>query len=296
MDFPLIVEQMRLDALAVDASACLSRAGIPHALIKGPTTARWLYSPPRRYRDVDLLVPGSQANLAASSLLASGVAASVLGRVGEQASHALLLASPSDVELDLHVTLPLLQLERNDPDRAWRVLAQELEDISLDGILVPSLNEPARCVVLALHALGERNLSAAPWEDLRRARSLVSAEVWNRAQVIAENVGAGELVTASIAHLEGRLAREDLPIEVRLIQSNALGAFRLERIRRGGLASIPGQIIRELFPSRAFLRQQRPDIKEGRTALCREYVRRLVSLQRQLPAAWVAMRDARGKR
>ena len=63
-DLRVIAHQIRLDLLAVAASAALAADGVPNALLKGPTTARWLYDPPRPYRDVDLLVPCSQLDRA----------------------------------------------------------------------------------------------------------------------------------------------------------------------------------------------------------------------------------------
>ena len=40
---------------------------MPHVILKGPSTARWLYDPPRAYRDVDVLVPPAFVQQAADA-------------------------------------------------------------------------------------------------------------------------------------------------------------------------------------------------------------------------------------
>ena len=161
LDLAAAATQMRLDLLAVRASRALAQASVPHALIKGPTTARWLYDPPRSYRDVDILVPRSRAEDAVNTLVTADVAHPRAGGLGEEASHSHLLISPPGFELDLHVTLPSLSSPPDGaPDHMWRILSAHLEPFDIDGADVPSLDAPARYLVLALHCLASPGESA----------------------------------------------------------------------------------------------------------------------------------------
>ena len=53
MDLVREANRLRLDLLSVRACDALSAAGIPHVLLKGPSTALWLWSTHlRSYNDV----------------------------------------------------------------------------------------------------------------------------------------------------------------------------------------------------------------------------------------------------
>src|ERR1700749_375013 len=106
MDLVREANRLRLDLLSVQACDALAVAGIPHVLLKGPSTALWLYDPPRSYNDVDLMVPLSRVIEAAHALEAAGVASASAGRVGEEAEHSYLLISPEGFEVDVHISLP----------------------------------------------------------------------------------------------------------------------------------------------------------------------------------------------
>ncbi|MHA3704649.1 nucleotidyltransferase family protein, partial [Jatrophihabitans sp. YIM 134969] len=176
MDLVAQAQQLRLDLLAVEASRVLSRADVPHALLKGPTTALWLYDEPRAYRDVDLLVPTSRAVRAAAVLADAGVAHPAAGRWGEEAEHSRLLVSPHGDELDLHVALPGTA---PDGDRLWTALAPHVVPFPVpDTGVVPALDTPARVLVLALHALAAGPHETTPADDLRRARAQAPASDW----------------------------------------------------------------------------------------------------------------------
>lgn len=286
---------MRLDVLAVEASRCLVEAGLPHLLLKGPTTARWLYDPPRLYRDVDLLVPGSRLELAALALARAGLAERAGGRLGEEASHSLLLRSPSGLELDLHVTLPMLQRVPGDrQDALWRGLAGHVEPFVIDGVAVPALDAPARCLVVALHALGNGPRDEQSLEDLRRARSVEGAVIWRECHELASELGSAPLIPAALSLVEPLAPPTSLPVDVRLRMAGGAGAaFQLERLAQAPLRALPALLWRELLPSRGFMRYAEPERTTTRPALVCAYVRRWRRLARELPSEWSRWRALR---
>lgn len=287
VDVDVVVQQMRLDRLAVQASCALADADVPHVLLKGPTTARWLYSPPRTYRDVDLLVPHDVVQSAVRALEAAGVARASAGRLGEEASHSLLMLSPTGIELDLHITLPMLELRSDRTHDLWDALKEHIESFDLDGVAVPALDEPARCLVLALHALGNGQRDARSLEDLRRARLRGSAVTWDSAAGLAGRLGASALLQAGVTLVEKGPLPADLPLAVRLRLTGASGgAYQLERLRQVPRRRRPALILRELFPSVGFMRYANPSGTRSAQSLTAAYFWRLVRLGRALPGEW----------
>ncbi len=283
MDLPSEAARLRLDLLAVEASGVLTRAGLPHALLKGPSTATWLYDPPRRYHDVDLLVRRSDAERAAAALDAAGVATARSGGLGEEASHALLLHSPEGHEVDLHVSLPAVP---EDGDRIWSVVAPHVTTLTMDVGEVPALDEVGRCLVLALHAVGSRDGDPAR-ADLTRARAVTGAATWVAVDELAERLGVADLVAAGIARVEG--VTTPLSPRARLWLSDAPeAALGLRRLLDAPRRDLPRLLWREAFPTRGFLAASvgEPDLRGRR--LIRVHLDRWLRLVRQLPAAVVA--------
>lgn len=287
---------MRLDRLAVDASACLQDAGVPHALLKGPTTAWWLYQPPRPYNDVDLLVPRSAVRRAERSLTAAGVATASAGRLGEEASHSLLMRTSAGLELDLHVTLPMLPeaYDRAAADRVWALLAGHVESFMMDDHRVPAFDVPARCLVLALHALGNGPEDVQSLEDLRRARLHAPASAWDSAAALAKDLGVANYVDAALALVEPRTSPVEVPADVQLrLQGGSGSAFRLERLSRAPKRLLPGLLLRELLPSPGFMRHADPSGTATTRLLALAYLRRILVLAVELPSQWRTWRNAR---
>ena len=185
--------RLRLDMLAVQISQELTLAGVPHALLKGPSTATWLYDPPRGYRDVDMLVPLSRVTDAVEALRASGIATADAGGVGEEAQHSLLMHSAAGFEVDLHVSLPTVALHG---DRVWNVLAPHVELLELGIGTVPALDEAARCLVLALHAIG--TAVSQPIDDLRQAVRIADSDAWRGAEDLARRLDVADLLAGGL--------------------------------------------------------------------------------------------------
>lgn len=287
-----VVRQLRLDHLAITASAVLAERHVPHALIKGATTSHWLYDPPRDYRDVDLLVPGSRLDAAVSALVEGGVASPAHGRLGEEGDHSLVLVSTIGAELDLHVALPSLTPEPGS-DALWAALEAHLEPFDLDGRRLPALDVVARSVVLALHVVASGQHSEQVREDFRRARRVVSTDDWAAARHLASTLGVVMHFEAAEALVDG-VALRAIPPEVRLrLSGGSASAIQLARLGALPLRRLPGAVWREAFPSRTFLTRMFPDVDAGRMSLSRARAVRLMGLIRSLPGALTELRRAR---
>lgn len=286
-----LVRQLRLDHLAVTVSRTLTAARVPHALIKGPTTALWLYDPPREYRDVDLLLPLSGVDTAVRALVAASLAQPGHAALGEVAAHSLVLVAPGGAEIDVHVSLPGMRTPRGDG--LWQALAPRVRPFALGGHEVPGLDPPGRALVIALHAVMSGGHDPQPLEDLRRAREALSGAEWAAVQELAVTLGVRAHVEAAVAVLEQRPVT-GMPADVTLLVTGAGGsAIQLERLSHGPISVTARAIVRELFPTRAFVSRQFPDLAGKRAGYVRGWWRRVNRLCRNLPAALGQVRRAR---
>lgn len=176
-------------ALATDAaSAEVVRAwrqrGIESILLKGATTATWLYEHESRgYVDADLLVDPSHLMEAAAVLTELGfVPAS--GHFSDHA-HPWIRSSDQAV-VDLHVTV---WGSTRSPQRVWDELRSWVEPLQLGPVRVLALRVPARALHLALHAAQHRD-SPARRTDLRRALQRTSLADWRQAEQLADRIRA----------------------------------------------------------------------------------------------------------
>lgn len=289
MDLAGEVNRLRLDVLAVDISGELTTQGIPHALLKGPSTATWLYDPPRHYVDVDILVPLSRISDSVRVLTDAGLAGATAGGVGEEAQHSLLMISTAGFEVDLHVSLPTIPPAG---DRVWNELASHIEPLDLGIGTVPTLDHAGRCLLLALHALGGGGAGSKPFEDLRRARAVATEEDWQVAATIAQRLDAADLFFAGLAVVEpdgfsmsarAKLYATDAP-------RTALG---LQRLVDASWRERPRLVWRELFPSRGFMRRAFPQHHGTLLWLPRAHLHRWWGIVQNLPsgiASWRATR------
>ena len=251
----------------------------------GASTAQWLYTPPRPYRDIDLLVPASALTRTVALLRQSGLADRAGGRLGEDCEHSLFMRTANGIDLDLHVTLPTMRRPRgHQRDRTWRLLAPHLTTLELDGVPVPALDEPARCVVLSLHAVANAHDSSWAVQDLRLARSRASVRAWQQAQTLAELLGVLPAFRAGIWLVEpGSTDPSSLPADVRLMLEGASASARtLRRIRDLPPRLQPGAVLIEIFPSPRFIRRAIPGLPDTALGLARGYLTRWVLIIREL--------------
>ena len=286
---------LSLDVLALRVSRTLQSAAVPHTLIKGPTSARWLYDGSRPYLDVDLLVPASMLSRAVAELERAGIARRLAGAAGEEADHSLLMATPSGIQLDFHRSLPFVPTGHGrSEDLVWQVLAEHLEDFELfDGEPVPALDEPGRCLVLVLHALTNQAGSQAD-EDLRLARTKAAPESWMQALDVADRLGIRDLYTAGLLLSGEEETEQTLPPMAYLRRHAAPSlAVGLQRLVEATWTDRLILVARKAVPSPGFIRYSDPQARRGATALAGSYVRRWRRLLRGLPGALRALEQAR---
>jgi hypothetical protein len=281
--------RLRLDLLAVQISERLKLAGVPHALLKGPSTATWLYDPPRGYRDIDMLVPASRIDDAVELLQTSGIATARAGRLGEEAQHSLLMHSPSGLEVDLHVSLPTVAPHG---DRVWNILASHVEPLDVGVGTVPALDEPARCVVLALHALGTG--AGQPIEDLRRAVRVADRDAWRAASELADRLDVADLLEAGLQMVNPADDAPAMSPRAYLYANRAPGeALGLQRLADAPRRDLPRLLWRELVPTRGFMNRAYPESASGLFGLIRAHLRRWRRIALRLPAVVSSWRAAR---
>jgi len=281
MDLASEVRRLVLDVLAVDVAGCLERAGIPHVLLKGPSTAIWLYDPPRSYCDVDMLVPLSRISEVRTALESAGLAYARAGWVGEEAQHSLLMLSPAGREVDVHISLPAIPPAG---DRAWEVLAPHVEPLDLGIGTVSALDETARCLILALHALGSAP-GGRPAEDLRRARAVTTDDQWREALYLARALNAEDLFLAGLSAGDTGSSRVVLSRRAYLYVTCAPSeALALQRLLSTPWRDLPKQLWREIFPTLGFMRHAYPCAR-GPIALTRAYAARWRRIGGRFPSA-----------
>jgi hypothetical protein len=295
-----VLAALRTDLVTAGCVRALTAAGIPHLLLKGPTTARWLYrdGTPRRYADTDLLVPVAQWNPAAAVLADLGFIDLRVGYRTSERGHATSLyrRSPAGVDVvDLHHRLRMTR----DSVLTWEVLSRDTEETLVGGARVRMPGAAARCVVLALHATQNSRWMQQSLEDLRRALDLVDPQTWLDAWDLA-----GDLDARPAFELGCLLARPGLatapgherdvwrktPVHLRLhaigITSSAHELAGIAACR--GTAARLRFVVGRLFPSRRVL----ADAYGARSlaSLPLGYARRFGRIAVKLPAA---LRDVR---
>jgi hypothetical protein len=296
MDLVSVALQMQLDALARDVTQLLSSLRIPHVFLKGPSTADWLYDPPRSYRDVDLLVPRSRLQQVAKAIETQGLAKASAGRYGESASHSLVMLSPNGLELDLHATLPMVSPDHhNVSDYLWNVLGGHVEPMVHEGITLPVLDIPARCLVLSLHALASGFGSDQPREDLVRALHTAQQEDWRQARDLAKRLHVRRIFDEGLSVARPDERPGQLTVDGFLKWVNAPGAaFGLQRLAAAPWREKPGLALREMFPSKDFVQHAYPRVAAKPLGTTRAYLTRWRRIAVEMPASvrlWRAARE-----
>lgn len=292
----------------------LEADAIPVLLLKGPVIVRWLYGSAgekRGYRDVDLLVPRPQAELAVEVLRRHGFEYMFRSSLEQGASeHARVLVSspersPADsvlgarsVAVDLHHTLHGVRVS---PEEVWEVIHAGAEAMTILDTEVPIPGEAARALHVALHAGAQGAYTGHPVEDLRRALDLVGDEVWREAARLAERLDAVPLFATGLSmEPRGRAVVERLAIpstgdvdsRLRAGAAPAL-SFGLTRLRATkGIRAKASLIFRELVPTPAFMRIWSPLARRGDLGLVLAYAYRPLWLAVKLPGAIAAVARA----
>ena len=301
------VRRLAADALAAEVIEAFRENGIRSILLKGPATTRWLYGGDdgvRLYRDVDLLVSPPEFGRAEMLLENLGLSyhlASVAP--DEQVPHARRWIRPGQVvSLDLHRTLPGVGVEAEE---TWDILSERTDTCDVGSVQAETLSEPARTLLLALHAASHGIRATQPLTDLRRGLAVVDLAVWAEAELLAKRLGcddsfaAGLLLLpqgAEVAALIGAPIRR--PPEVALRASSPPDtAFGFERLAAARGARAKARLLgREVVPTRSFMRAWSPLAARNRVGLGLAYAWRpfwlLLHARAGLNAWRRAQRDA----
>jgi hypothetical protein len=284
----------RIDKVTAECVRALDSAGVPQLLLKGPTTARWLYGDgePRPYTDSDLLVPPALLARALATLKCLGFVDRMAGCLPEMdIGHAVTLyrTRPGCVDMvDVHRRLALVT---DPPASVWEVLSRGAVDTVVAGQRMRMPGEGGRCLVAALKVAQDGPSGTQGLEDLRRARQTASAAVWSEAVALAAELGVEHTARLGCllagAPLPGTVANADwskasLELRLRLIGA-ARGASSLAGLRRRRGRALLVYIARRIVPPRVFF----AEVYDARTipALLRAYLHRPTMLAIRLPRA-----------
>jgi hypothetical protein len=280
---------LALDAVAVEVVAALDDAGIANLLVKGPAIARWLYDAPgeRPYDDVDLLVRESDLTRAEQTV----------SRLGFRFVHddwhgRVWIRGP--VNLDLHRRLPGIQAE---PAAVFSRLHRDAVPLELGRGSVHVPSAAARALHLGLHAAQHGPGLTSPREDLRRGLERLPDAVWVDAAGLAKELGVEPGFAAGLDLLAaGRELNVRLGLEPGTLVENpgiTAGLRRFGATR--GLSQKAELVVREVFPTRDYLRAHVPLARRGRLGVVLARIWRPFSLAFRLFPALVAVARTRGR-
>ncbi len=296
-----MLEQLRLDAAAVEVIRALRESGIRPLLFKGPSTARWLYDAAweRGYGDVDLLVAPHEHARAGQLIAGLGYRDYTdFDHEHEGRVHASQwLRVDQGIAIDLHHRLTGT---RGDAD-VFRTLCEGTDTIRLGDENVETLGPDARAVTLALHAAQHGATSTRPLRDLHRGLERLDDDAWRRAAELADRLGATEAFAAGLrivapgAEMADRLGLgTGASVEVHLRAAGATVALGLMgMLDSRSWRSRAVMVRRELVPSQGFMRVWQPLARRGRLGLAAAYAWRPLWLAWKLPAAIRDLRRAR---
>lgn len=248
-------------------------------LLKGPAQQQWLAAagPPRASVDVDLLVPPDQAGAAGQPFFELGyrVLHEVTPGIGH---HAFLWTAPRRIPVEVHSTL------WGTGENVWNVLEHETETVVLAGESVEVPNEPARCLVVALHAAHHGVGADGALYDLERAVRVGTRETWARAAHLAGDVGGVAAFAAGLDLVQsGKRLRTDLglaepeltnELALALASPTAGAAGYYWFSRQKGVRARSAFVLRKVVPPASFMRYKHRFARRGRAHLVLTYVYR----------------------
>jgi hypothetical protein len=293
--------EVAVEATAAEVVGALQSAGIRAILLKGPSTARWLYDreSTRISIDVDLLIGPADRAAAEAVLARLGFTPFPSNVAGEEVSHAYTWDRGADgIGVDLHLNLPGVGVSSED---AWPILSRDTEKPVVGGLAVEVLPPAGRAMHVALHAAQHGPGFEQPIADLERALDLLPPETWEEAAALALRLEADPLFAAGLDLLEGGrvvLARLNLP-ERRTVEATlrattppdlSLGFHRLAGT--AGWRPKLAFVARKVVPPRAWMRSCVPLARRGRLGLAAAYVLRPMSLLRRAGPGFRAWRRA----
>ena len=261
-DLQRALRTLTIDRATVAVCSALATAGIEHVLLKGSSSAQWLYADPaqRTYVDTDLLIQHRDLRTALESLKGLGLAAPLAdASEHEQDGHSVVLRPVGDVgaEVDLHHSLPGVGV---GDEALWTALSRHRSTQILLHQEIPVLDEVGRSLMVVLHAARNGLIDGQSTQDLRL---LVTREIdWPAVLDLADEVDARPALArglrllpegADVVRLLGLETTTSVEMELRAAQAPAL-AYGLERLAHTVGPTAKVQLLaRELWPTPAFL-------------------------------------------
>ncbi len=300
----LALGHLAVQAQTVRVIRALQNAGIDCVLLKGVGHELWLYGDGARpvSRDVDVLIPPSQFDLACETISELGMRANRGQRRSGRPVPELRFV-PSDrngVPVEPHRSFHFVHAPAK---RCWELLSTDSEQIELGGTPIDVPSVPARAALLALHAAYHRDAGKWVIEDLRRALAVVSLDDWRRAARLSDELRASAAFSsglrllrpgAAIADALG-LVRSDDPELLLYGQSATEPSIRM--VHYAGQPPLTGfsrLLGAELIPPADRMRTWYPLARRGRGGLALAYAARLARLGLTSPLLIANWRQARG--
>jgi hypothetical protein len=303
----------QVDAATAEVLAAFEAAGVDALLLKGPALAALLYTAgeQRSYSDTDLLVVPSQIDAAESALRALGysnadsVTVTGVDDVGGvvHAHTWMRMGSPDHSMIDLHHWLAGAEAS---PIAAWEALVVRRTWIQVGGRRAAVLGRAGQAVHLALHAAQHGPAYGRPLDELALALERWSADVWDAAAELAEEIGATPAFAAGLRLLPrgaieaarlGLPATAELDWKIKYKATRPRGAFHVQALAEAdGLADKLGILRGSLFPRRAWIERHYPWARRRRLRLIAAYGVHLVRAPVWAARAWRFRTRARRSR
>ncbi|MDQ3608371.1 MAG: nucleotidyltransferase family protein [Actinomycetota bacterium] len=298
MDVLLTVHTLLVDQITAEVTAALSGRQVPSILLKGPSIAAWLYADGtlRSYNDCDLLVAPKNL-LAAQAVLEELGFRDEITPLGHPRLESHEWVRGRD-RVDLHTTLIGIGVL---PRVVWGVLSAMTLPQQVGGIEVQILARPALAMHVVLHAAQHGRDDPKPAEDLSRAIRAVPREQWSEVAALADRLQATDAFGIGLRLLpEGRELASWLELpparsadaSLRVDSIPLALAFEHLAMTAGFWARI-SLVLRELFPTPAFMRWWSPLARRGWLGLALAYCWRPAWLVVQAGPGFLAWRRAR---
>ena len=301
----IVAGNLRVDTATAEVLRTFDAGGVNSLLLKGTSTARWLYGGDdrRAYADFDVLVRPADLQAAERLLAELGFEPGVdeRDRPGWARSHGVAWLRRRDGALvDLHRTLPEVGV---DPERVWLTLSSNVETLVVAGHPATALTIPGRAFHLALHAAHHGAEMAKALVDMERAVARTDEATWREAAGLAAQLDATLAFAAGVRMVPGGRRLADAlalptaqPVNLVLRASNApLAAHGLNEIAGAKDWHARLSVVRrKVVPPAAFVRTWSPSLaRHGPLGLALAYAWRPLWVLGRAPAGFMAWRTAR---
>ena len=280
----------------------LGRAGIDALVLKGATTARWLYAADetREVGDVDVLVRPAEHDRAMRLLMRdAGYRVGIVQPIpGGAARHSVTLVSgDGQHELDLHHTFAGITV---DAEQAWHVLWGRRVPFEIAGVELRQLDEVGRALLLVLHAACDGGRKPKTTADLARCLAVLSSTTWGKVLGLADELGARSACLAGLRtdpvgrEVLAALGVDELPDAEWLLRGEGeTYALHLHRITGKPWRERVRQVARAAWPTPAAMKAARPIAARGPLGMATARAGRTLRIVGSLPRVVITVRRAR---